>query len=1002
MRSLSHFFALPLTTGLSLAYARPQLPINLVSAYTPGEQLCLEVTPDGRRGFLALGATIAILDFEGVTQLQAPVQFDKHQVPECQPLSMRYYHEAASGGNPAADYLFIAGGALGVWRLSLCSGIFNPSPQAPQACPGTSYADLLVQAPIETGPNFERKRCVDVEVLETAAGPRLFALFASSSEHPTQSLSSTELREYSWNSQSATQVAAFTFRDTTPPAPPEVGTSLAVDPADHDSIYVGLGKGGIWRADITGGTLSAAQVWSTATSCVGGTYPIQHVRDLAIVQVASPAQSVLFAALNYDELLEITYLGGGAAQACTIQPLKDAGYAESIAALTTQGTNVWVAVVGQTAEGKGDDMRPPHSVNGAWVGLCLTGIGDPDAPPISGASCNIQLYQHDFATPGSLLTGRQSIGYPSSFAELGSHSAILQNTAGGSMGRLFHCSRWGGTELYDFNLSSGVASAAALPFFGEAFRGQDSVVASVNPGVALFIQEGAGAIAWPKEMVYIDPAAPYWITPVPQTEHSPCVNGYTQPPGCAFIGPIEPGLYQASILGEAHWPDPQVPGREYFLPGRKVWERYSIGPTAPCAVLPDCGFPYDPCDQFTGDPNWDLRKPPDPPAPLPPNNRSAWRLISLLLPGTGMPPNGPSMQAKTWLFDNPKALAPYNPEETTTPTDDRMQSVADARTSNNLPTVVYLTKSGSSYGVKVLKATDIVDTANVYCSGLGGVGGNGELLPAGSLAFRTTLTHLELELNPIWGECVPITPCQAQSSPPEYLDGAHQLFNDHSDLYKTRDLTGAPMWVLAVASGFPSSYDGIGNQFFPGGQTAGCQWKAYAGQPMLVLLDVTRSGDGVNFTDPTVLRVALGTGQGNAFCVRTQIVGRKAYAYVGDIQGKIAVFDVSGSNVLPPPTLPYASVPAQFLEPKVEIQMPRDPVDGLPANCIDMEIVGDYLYVGLARLGVAIIHISDPTHPELQGVIDTPGLVMGLSQRTVPGGTQLIVGDSRCGIRVYQ
>lgn len=39
-------------------------------------------------------------------------------------------------------------------------------------------------------------------------------------------------------------------------------------------------------------------------------------------------------------------------------------------------------------------------------------------------------------------------------------------------------------------------------------------------------------------------------------------------------------------------------------------------------------------------------------------------------------------------------------------------------------------------------------------------------------------------------------------------------------------------------------------------------------------------------------------------------------------------------------------------------------------------------------------------------VMDTPGLAMGLSTRTVIEGTttvtQLIVGDSRCGVRVYQ
>src|SRR4029434_9252777 len=110
----------------------------------------------------------------------------------------------------------------------------------------------------------------------------------------------------------------------------------------------------------------------------------------------------------------------------------------------------------------------------------------------------------------------------------------------------------------------------------------------------------------------------------------------------------------------------------------------------------------------------------------------------------------------------------------------------------------------------------------------------------------------------------------------------------------------------------------------------------------------TRTGDGVNFANPQVLRVALGTGIGHAFCVRTKVVGSSAYAYVGHIEGRILLFDVSGNHLLPLPTLPYASVPSQFLDPIRELPLPRDPVDGLAANCIDMEIIGDFLYCALA------------------------------------------------------
>jgi hypothetical protein len=561
MLSLSRSLALSLVSlvsGASIAHAGPRAQIQtLVSAYTPGEQLSLEVTPDGRRGFLALGATIAMLDFEGVTQSQAPVQFDKHQVPDCQPLAMRYYHQAASGGNPAADYLFIAGGALGVWRLYLCSGIFSTPPLA---CPPSGYSDLLVQAPIENG-YFERKRCVDVEILETATGPVLFALFASSSEHPITSVASTELRAYTWSGQTVTQIAVHTFGDTTPPAPAEVGTALAVDPADNDSIYVAMGKGGIYRADLSGGTLTATQIWSSANSCsscptCSGTHSVQHVRDLAIVRVGTTtAQSVLYAALNYSELLEITDLGTSAA-ACKRVNLNTPGYAERIAVVKNQGTDVWLAVVAQGNDGKQDDTNAPWSVNGVWCGLCIGGLVDPDDPPglSANATFKVQFYEHDFASAGNLLTHRSSIDYNTSSTRPGggTNSAVLQTTAIGTTDRLFLCSRSPGMEIYDLDLSSGTASAPCPAFVGESFSAQGGLVSSTNPGVVRFIQEGVGSIAEPKQMVYIDPAPPYGITPVPQTENSPCANPYPQTPGCypypaPLRGPIEPGLYANAI-----------------------------------------------------------------------------------------------------------------------------------------------------------------------------------------------------------------------------------------------------------------------------------------------------------------------------------------------------------------------------------------------------------------------------------------------------------------------
>ncbi|MBK7644157.1 MAG: hypothetical protein IPJ19_14110 [Planctomycetes bacterium] len=293
----------------------------------------MEITPDGTRGFVARGATISVVD---LTQTP-PVEIDSHSVPDCQPLALRYY--AAPGQSPRS--LFVAGGALGVWRLSLCSNLFNVA--TPSACQPSTYAPILVQAPIEFPNTFLRKRCVDVEVLASHSPPILFALFASSSKH-TNPTEVNELRAYNLGVEPPALLAACTFTSgTTTDDTEELATSLAVDPADSDSIYVGLGKGGIYRADLasTGGggwnlTPSASPVWSPA-DCVGvwGAGEPEHVRDLAIVSVpTTPAVSVLYAALNYSEVLEITDLGPN--QSCARTKLQDAagtnaGFVEQLA-----------------------------------------------------------------------------------------------------------------------------------------------------------------------------------------------------------------------------------------------------------------------------------------------------------------------------------------------------------------------------------------------------------------------------------------------------------------------------------------------------------------------------------------------------------------------------------------------------------------------------------------------------------------------------------------------
>ena len=84
----------------------------------------------------------------------------------------------------------------------------------------------------------------------------------------------------------------------------------------------------------------------------------------------------------------------------------------------------------------------------------------------------------------------------------------------------------------------------------------------------------------------------------------------------------------------------------------------------------------------------------------------------------------------------------------------------------------------------------------------------------------------------------------------------------------------------------------------------------------------------------------------------------------------------------------------------------KDPHDGQRTNLIDLELDGDWLYCALGRAGLGIVDVSQPpttSPPVLCAVLDTPGLALGIAIRTLAGGQkQVVVGDSRGGVRVYE
>ena len=251
------------------------------------------------------------------------------------------------------------------------------------------------------------------------------------------------------------------------------------------------------------------------------------------------------------------------------------------------------------------------------------------------------------------------------------------------------------------------------------------------------------------------------------------------------------------------------------------------------------------------------------------------------------------------------------------------------------------------------------------------------------------LSHVEFE-----GTCVPFITCMLPST-----NYPRQFYNTNSAVFRTVNEFGQTAYVLAVAAGYVGCED-------PLVQPPSCLWSAYADLPMLVLYDVTGTGTPA-FQQPVLLRVGLGSQPGNSFCVKTKSYGSgpaaTVCAFVGDLLGRLYVFDVTGTKLFPPATSPYLPGTDPLL-PIAELDFPHDAYDGYPANCIDLEIDGTYLYCALNRHGIGVVDVSNPASPTLVHVEDTPGLVLGLAQRTAgtPPHKQLIVGDSRCGPKVYE
>lgn len=1025
------------------SFQAPPPMTNLVQHYPFGEQLSLEVTPDRKLAFVAEGAAITVLDVGNIASGTPPVPLlPKVRVPDCQPLAMAFYEPPAPpGGGPYDRYLFIAGGSHGVWRLTLCPSLFPTPPLGPTSC-GAESSYQPTHIPGVNGGNieggyFEKKRCVDVAILHREENDVLFALYAASSDPQQSGIGATELHAWRLSGGSVTDLAVLTFDPTAPGAPhAQVGTALAIDPGDDDSVYVALGKGGIWRVDLSLGppaSLSKTLLVTNTDFCsqpspCAFTHPapcFEDVRDLAVLRTGTGtgSRAFLYAALSYKAILE--YELTASSPTPTFVCITPNGYPERIAAVNAAGAGgtgpgVLLAVATEVGRGASAETWAPFTVNGRWWDICLGWhTPDPDDPG-TGSSCNatpcaqILFYWRDLApaSSGQLIPLGETIPFPWHWGSL-----ILRQVSSNEF-HTFACSTEAGTKLHKIVLNSSPTTPSIqtpIPSLGDyigtgALGAGHGTTSLINPEILRFGWEKAGAVEYDGTILWIDKNSPFTMQPIPETKSFcipdvplPCPTG-----DCRFWEGL---TFAGNILDEPHWIDPTDPSREIFVTGGTTVVRIRPTSTPVCectTVLDECSG--DPCSPSQPIKPIEFATGALPNAPVFSGTPSTvgWRIVSQQIP-TGWPASGSNMLTRWRQFASPLAPAspPVDPGEQFTPTMVYVTGVQDPRPplSDGNPRALYLVRGGSSH-IRAVRPRHLLAEAAEPCPILSNRG-YGESIQLDPSLVRHAMSHVELERDASGNtQCNVLVPCNLP-----YLgqNPARNLFNNRAEVFETRDPSGNVVYVLAVVTGFAAT--GPSTPFYQ--QLPSCLWAPYALRPMLALFDVTQTGTS-SFLDMHLLRVGVGWDEGNAWALRIKTYGTgvtaKTYAFVGDVMGKLLVFDVSTDQQLfPPATQPYLSgTPGnlsgtKILQPVSTLAFPKDPFDGEAHNVIDLALDGDFLYCALARGGVGIVDVSNPAGPFLAAVLDTPGLVMGLAIRTAgsPPEKQLVVGDSRCGVRLY-
>jgi len=1026
---------------------RAQLPLDeFLASYPFGEHRAITATPDGARGFVAEGAGIAILDLTSLTPVTPLSAIQRVEVPHASPESLLYYRHPTP--DPVSGvhrrWLFMAGGSLGVSRISLCEDLFQ---QPPITCSTSSFRWRLIDRP-GSGTAFQWKRCVDVAIVEHPdAGPLLFALFAASSNPLKSAVGASEIAAYRLLPNGTTSFyARLQFTGLVPaPAHEYVATGLVPDPADPNTVYVSLGTAWLWRVSILHGTTPS---FTTAPVAAPGISPCsmalshpcpfgESMTDVTAIATATMG-TIVFATLDYGRVLEYRIATGVVKEKRLWEGLAPnyslITFPCRIDAIRADDDQILLAVACTKSSQIFAEGAAPYTSTGLWSSICLAPfIPDPNNPPggLNGTqSTSVRILWSDpTGTTGPRYVGGGNV------IPYGGHWGHLDLLSLGDwVFRLHVASGVDATSIYEIGLSAS-ASASELevesmaltglstpvPFFdwnllatyhGQSIPASDGSLSEVNPNLILFGGERIGLMESLAQAEIV--GSPPDILPVQQT-HSACPASAEGFPGGACpsndaLKHITPNPFLASIFGSATWADPLDPTREWFLPGG---ENVVLVNSYCGAELDLCAF-GDPC-QF-----------------LPTPVRPLWRKSGLFPSGTDVgwypvqlsplasPLTGVSMQMKWWQFRSP-SLHPLTRTEDVPyvfSTPDPRLADPDPEQPGELPftRLVHAVRGGSDYGYKIFSPRDLMTRTAATCpsqpsGSTRGIGENIVPNPSQNPKFVEAMTHVELETPASTPTCVVSVPCVD----PDHAGYLRNQANNKVHVFSLVKPEGVPgaggtVWLSAVAAGFvttgPST--STGSTFQP----PGCLWLPHHSKPMVNIYSLEGVDlDAGTTASPQLLRVLLGDNEGHAFAVRTAVrtegTETRVYALVAEFTGRVLVFDISGDRLYTPtpPTTgtPYLPThPILSPIPSASITFPKDPRDGYVPNCVDIEIEGNYAYCALTRGGVGIVDITDPTAPTIHKVIDTPGIVQGIAfHRPSAGVVQMVVGDSRAGLRLY-